>query len=325
MARSAALRTAAVLGTLAVLTTAGCAARPAPTSALAPTRALAPTSAPTPTAAAAGGLHLPIEAYLLTPAQGAELSWEENTAIRTCMAAFGFDYPQAEPRPGPGSGSQYAVMYRRYGVVDPASVARWGYHLPSAVTGGREPAASAPAVLPLAEREVLMGADPATGVPTTDYRGRPVPAGGCRTAGTGLFPGVDSPQGPGAGPGELLSQLKSDSFTASMADPRVLRVFAAWDACMDARGYHLPDNPLDAAEDLTSLNDPAPDRAEIAQAEADVACKQRTNLVGVWFAVESDYQDAAIHRNQSALDQLRRQRDQDVRTVQRLSGVTAAS
>lgn len=41
---------------------------------------------------------------------------------------------------------------------------------------------------------------------------------------------------------------------------------------------------------------------EIAVAEADVACKQEVNLVGIWFAVESAYQRRTIQQNAEDLE-----------------------
>jgi hypothetical protein len=40
-------------------------------------------------------------------------------------------------------------------------------------------------------------------------------------------------------------------------------------------------------------------------AASDVACKQKTNLVGVWVAVESAIQKSLIEKNQEALTQVR--------------------
>jgi hypothetical protein len=42
--------------------------------------------------------------------------------------------------------------------------------------------------------------------------------------------------------------------------------------------------------------------AEIATAKADVACKQQTNLVGIWFTVESAHQRTLIIQNTTALN-----------------------
>lgn len=69
---------------------------------------------------------------------------------------------------------------------------------------------------------------------------------------------------------------------------------------------------------MPSLDEPDPPPAEIAQAETDVACKNQTNLVGVWFAVESGYQHIAIARNAERLDTIRREHDEEAARVHEL-------
>lgn len=44
---------------------------------------------------------------------------------------------------------------------------------------------------------------------------------------------------------------------------------------------------------------------EIAVAIADVECKQETNVLGVWMAVEAAYQVSAIRQHENELDALR--------------------
>jgi hypothetical protein len=83
---------------------------------------------------------------------------------------------------------------------------------------------------------------------------------------------------------------------------------------MAGRG-HLLGDPAHAAEAVASLNDPVPSADEIAQAEADVACKVATNLVGVWFAVESRYQNIAIAANASRLRTVRSERDAEASRI----------
>ena len=60
--------------------------------------------------------------------------------------------------------------------------------------------------------------------------------------------------------------------------------------------------------------------AEIATARADVACKRRTDLVGIWFSVESAYQGAAIRLNAAALGQAKATMQQELRTAATLLG-----
>ena len=72
-----------------------------------------------------------------------------------------------------------------------------------------------------------------------------------------------------------------------------------WSACMAAAGYRYA-GPLDPPKDARFQDARTP--LEISTAEADVACKQRTNLVGVWFAEESARQRSLIEANRPALE-----------------------
>lgn len=296
-----------------LLAAAGCGASPGsgPDAGASPSITPPPAVTAVPAAADLGSAQLPITQYLLTPLQGAQATWLSDRAVRTCVARFGFDYPPADPPPAAATAetSAYSVMYRRYGVSDAAQVQVWGYHLPSDTPAGSAGARSKSELMPTgALAEVLSGTTP-DGKTVSDYQGTAVPIGGCQGEGARLFPELRSPQGPGAGPGQPLSALKSDSFTDSQKDPRLQPVIAAWQSCMATAGYRVGANPLNAPVDLGSLNSPKPDAAEIAMAEADVTCRTKTDLAGHWFALESDYQNAAIARSAATVQKISQQRD----------------
>ncbi|MFI9326134.1 hypothetical protein ACIGZJ_01160 [Kitasatospora sp. NPDC052868] len=267
----------------------------------APPIAAPPTTpvAPPPAATRVADLHLPIEQYMLTPLQSVQFDWVRKAATGSCMKRYGLDYP-AGAKPGPDSPGvrTFTPMNRRYGVTEADGAARWGYHLPQAA-----PAAGAPdqsvapvalAALPAATRTVLLGMDPDNGTRVTAYQGKPLPAGGCFAELDRILPGaVGGPQGPGNGPQGVVTDIKSASFTESRSAPEVVAATAAWTDCMKGRGFDIPD-PLNAPATVTTMRDPAPGGAEIAQAVADVDCKGRTNLTGIWFAAESTLQNRAI-------------------------------
>ncbi|MEU6403279.1 hypothetical protein [Streptomyces sp. NPDC046985] len=297
----AGIATAALLAT-SISVLAGCTNSTSGAAAPPPIEAAVPRDIP------ASALHLPIEAYMLTPLQSARIGWEQDRALRACMARFGLGYPHEGPPPsGADAGQEFAVTNRRYGIATPSAAAVWGYHLARPAPSSASPRASAP--LTDAQSTVFGGTDPRTREAVTRFRGKALPAGGCSAESEDLFPDVASPQGPGTAPGQIVATIKSDSFAASAADPRVTRVFAAWNSCMRGHGYHLPTNPLKAPAGLRALNDARPERAEIAQAVTDVACKQRTGLVQVWFAVESAYQVRDIARHRADLEKIKRERD----------------
>jgi hypothetical protein len=291
---------------------------PGPGSAAAsPTVTPPPAITTVPAAADMGSVQLPVVQYMLTPLQGAQAIWLQDRAVRECMARFGFDYPAAQAPPTAATTwiVSYSAMYRRYGISDAAQVRTWGYHAPSDTlagsgsgsAGGQTTAKSA--LMPTgALAEVLRGAT-SDGKTLSTYQGTDVPNGGCAGEGSRLFPEMASPQGPGTAAGQPLAQVKSDSFTDSQNDPRLRPVVAAWQSCMAAAGYRVGADPLNASNNLASLNAPKPDAAEIAMAEADVACRTKTDLAGHWFALESDYQNAAISHMTSMFQSIREQRD----------------
>ncbi|MGW0766375.1 hypothetical protein [Streptomyces sp. NPDC002676] len=306
----------AVAGSVLALTAAAGCASSAPAE-----RTAGPTPVATPSVTGTTDrLHLPIESYMLTPEQSVQYDWIGRTAIRSCLGRFGFTYPApAKLTTDSAATVAYSVLYRRYGVTDPDSVHRWGYHPPRQTTTATQQ--SAPmrlSDLPAAARAILTGYDAATHGPATSYKGKPIPKRGCLNEPNRILTGAAGGlQGPASGADGLVTKIKADSFTDSMADPRVTAVFRSWSTCMKSRGYHLA-NPMLAAANLPSMNTRTPTGTEIAQAEADVACKTRTNLTGIWFAVESDYQNAAIAKHSKELAGVKKERDAEVADIQRL-------
>ncbi|MBO4260027.1 hypothetical protein GRC12_40265 [Streptomyces griseorubiginosus] len=255
---------------------------------------------------------------MLTPYQAVQEEWVRSAMVSACMRGFGLSYPVAArpARHGPAENA-FTVLFRRYGVTEARGVRVWGYHVPRSVG----PAAG-DAVSPVKRlsspvtRALLTGADEA-GRRVGRYHGRPVPSGGCLAApdaSTGS--GLDDLQGPGTSADGMVAVIKANSFTQSRADPRVRTAVHAWSACMSAHGHRLRD-PLSAAS-VPSMDASAATHAEITQAEADVACKTRTNLVGIWFAVESAYQRAAIHEHRDELASVAERRDRQAARIERL-------
>ena len=292
------------------LVASACASSPPHPSAL-------PSGAPTLAAVDIARLHLPIEAYMLTPTLSVQRDRVASVIVSRCMRGYGFSYPAgAYSADDDNARNAYTVLFRRYGVTDAQSVRVWGYHVPRSDPAARVPDAAKP-TLSDAELGVLSGTDPRSGASVTVYAERPVPVGGCMSRPGQIIPYGDDLQGPGTGTGEIVTTIKSDSFAEALADPRVTSVITAWSACMRSHGYSL-DSPLAAAADLPSMDDAEPSPTEIARAEADVACKADTNLVGIWFAVESDYENAAIHSNLTALNLLKPMRDAEAAAIARL-------
>ena len=94
---------------------------------------------------------------------------------------------------------------------------------------------------------------------------------------------------------ELLAErVDFDAFERSKSDPRTGAVFHDWSRCMVERGYSYA-SPLAPAAGV-DLNSTTISPLEIRTALADVTCKAATNVVGVWYAVESAYENTMIER-----------------------------
>jgi hypothetical protein len=216
------------------------------------------------------------------------------------MSQFGFTWTaRAAHVPAPNQ------VDRLYGVSDLATAQRYGYHLPSTSTrAGGGPRADRSLSAP--ERLVLSGDTTGAGASANDspdsYRGKPIPAGGCAAQARQLTIGVDD-----VDPTRVADAITVGMWEKSKTDPRVVAVIKLWSECMKRSGYTYA-SPLDAGGDRPEwLRAATPSAAEIRTAVADVTCKQRTNLIGTWFTIESAYENGAIHLHIEQLTQIRNQ------------------
>lgn len=232
-------------------------------------------------------ISLPLDRYLLAPADVQRLDRANRILLRRCAGRFGYDTPP----PGPERALPRSIGERRYGVSDPGQAAAYGYRL-SAGDDGSPPAGTA---LPDGDSELLAVL---TGDGRRSVRGRTVPEGGCHgEAGRRLGAAP-------AGTDMMLAQrLAMDSYALSRRDERVVGVVRAWSGCMRDKGFDYP-GPMEAAAD-ERFRGAAVTAAEIATASADVACKHRTNLLGTWVAVEAGYQRPRVAAHRDALERLR--------------------
>ncbi|MEY9933778.1 hypothetical protein ABH926_008440 [Catenulispora sp. GP43] len=273
-------------------TTAGCSASGGTSTAAAPS--IPPSTPPAvPVAGLTRGLSLPLEAYEETLPVYTEILKAKFSIESTCMRGYGFIY---QPATTTDTISYDASnMARRYGLSDPTQAAQYGYAIPAFTnTPPPDPAMSQQEYL------VLTGAaNPAT-PPTADpgtYQGRPIPAGGCA--------GEADQQLTDPANDMLVNKLDQQSLDASAALPAVKTAIGMWSDCMRQSGYQAPD-PLKASLITQQLGATAGDAVDRRIAVADVSCKSRTNLIGIWFGAESALQkqyigaDAAQLRQESA-------------------------
>jgi hypothetical protein len=260
---------------IVVALTAGCSATEEPRTNSSPAE---PVVAAVPVLTS-GDARLPLRDYLLSPKQIRQIDRARLTLIDRCMQTFGFRY-QLEV---PDLRDDGASLGRRYGITDPKSAAENGYQ---ADPGSRPVQPKKPELTP-EENTALFGGGQSM------IKGVKVPVGGCLDEANR---GLDAKAPPGADI-NLGQRLMLESFERSQRDSRVTKAFQTWSDCMTRAGYSYP-TPLAPLGDPVLEADP---EAGVKVAVADVACKQSSNLIGVWFAVESAYQKRMIAQHRTVL------------------------
>jgi len=263
-----------------------------------------PAPAPTPTPTSAAALHLPLDAYALSDAQEAVDEYLGLFLEKACMARLGFSFL-------PGLNAGYAARDARafvefdsrlWGISNPAQARLYGYHLPPWAQQAHNSRPQSLGSLSPGEQVALLGIQltKQQGGGSASERPPGVPVGGCR--------GLAQREAAATGVGDvdqttaIIAQLRLESFERARADPRMRKVFAEWSSCMRASGhrYSTPFKP--------TFNMAAPPTArEVRTAKADVACKYRTNLLGVAYAVQADYQNALIQAHAQQLATIKAQ------------------
>ncbi|MGW7262233.1 hypothetical protein [Streptomyces sp. NPDC054842] len=248
----------------------------------------------TPTVLDPAELRLPLERYQFSDAEWARLNRAQHLLAAACMKRYGIDYRPSDGKRAPVIRSR---TERRYGLADARLARTSGYHVPAAMR------AAPPTPPRLSEAQLTVLAGPAPGSaqarsrePLT-YRGAPVPDGGCMgeaqrsLGGKGQF-----------GEAETVRRINSDSVLKAAKDARVKRAFRSWAACMSEKGHHYRD-PWQAINDKEFSGSRVSER-EKAVAKADVECKRRTNVVGVWYAVDAAYQKQILKAGGDRVERL---------------------
>ncbi|WP_328957839.1 hypothetical protein [Kitasatospora purpeofusca] len=295
-ARSIGAPVIAALVTLGAAAT-GCAAT-GPASAPGSAPAAAPPAVDAvPTLATADGQALPLAKYLISPDEDRRIEAARTALIGSCMKRFGFDYAPA------AVGTKPDLMTRRYYLTDAASAAAHGYHWGASADQKQQSATPQP---PAPEMQAVLGhgrgGPDRSAEPTgRTYNGIAIPPGGCLgeaddtlTRGGGIL--QDDARA---------LEINGPGFADSMADGRVKAAFGAWSRCMKEKGQTYA-SPVDAVSDERWFSSPTATAPEIAAATADIDCKQRNNVVGIWFAVETAYQNRAVQAGSKRLEQTRK-------------------
>ncbi len=235
---------------------------------------------------------LPIDAYLIAPADFERIERAQILLVETCMKRYGFTLKLAEPAT--------TAQGNRYGPTDRAFAAARGYH--SAL-----PRTDPEPQTPTREMVKVLGT---TGSPTVrSYKGADVPPGGCfGEANAKLTEGGGILQDP-----EVSTAVNFESFPESAKAAPVRNAFAAWSSCMKEKGFAYP-TPLDAIND-PRWNTEEPSALEISTAVAEVECKERTDTVSIWNSAEAELQRKDIKKRLGALRKGRERIDVTVRNA----------
>ncbi|MDT7840165.1 hypothetical protein [Streptomyces justiciae] len=286
-----------------------------------------------PTSGLTKDLTLPLEAYMASYEDQVTIEQAASDLQQSCMKDYGIDLtlPRAGANPPPSDND--ANIERRYGITDRAEAEQYGYELPPAL---REHTTQTMRDLSGVEVEVLTGhtkpeppktpeevkAGEPVAVPNqgtkparAEYNGKKLKTGGCIGWSKDQL-GVKE-----ADP-TFVAQLAGDSLMQSMKDDKVIKAIAAWSACMDGKGHTGLADPYKAM-DQGVTSDGEPSQESIALAVDDIDCKTQTDLVKIWFGVESAIQDQQIADNKSQLTGIKEQHGNEV-TAARTQMATSA-
>lgn len=234
-------------------------------------------------------LHLPVQDYMLTDQQLQAIATARVTLVERCLRRFNIEVPKL---PAPTDANLYgpvSLTDRRYGITDPALAAKFGFGL-----GPRDPSLQTKPTQPNLGPD---GQTALTGQGRSQINDQSVPDGGCLAEADRE---LDAHKPVAADP-ELPQRLQFQSFEWSKHNPKVRTAFQAWSSCMAVHRYHYSD-PLAAAADPQFTSSASTSRQAIDVATTDIDCKRQTNVVGIWFGVESDYQEEQIHTHASAFE-----------------------
>ncbi|MFE7173245.1 hypothetical protein [Streptomyces sp. NPDC057616] len=257
----------------------------------------------------AKNLALPLEKYMLSYDDQVTLDQATTHLQQQCMAGYGFHVTLPRPGGNPPPSTDDANMERRYGITDPNDAARYGYELAPKF---RSHTSQSIPDLPGVQVEVLTGhTKPAITKPKngkggyyiapnsvkparTSYNGKALKKGGCVGWSKEQIKLDDSDA-------LFVSQLAGKSLTDSQQEAGVRKTLKAWSSCMNSKGHKNLDDPYKAMAQGVAAGRGATSQGSVELAVDDVACKQQTHLVKIWFDAESKIEDKQIAGNRLKL------------------------
>ncbi|MFB8026065.1 MULTISPECIES: hypothetical protein [unclassified Streptomyces] len=245
------------------------------------------------------GLVFPLDSYRMTESETRAVDQATKILAAQCMKRFGFvsEFPRLRY---PSDADSHA---RLYGVTDGAEAQQYGYRHPPEAEFEATPVQSE---VSAQENAVLLGRTP-------EYRGRKVPEGGCMGESSAKVRTVPNR----VKNIRLADDLIMESSSRAQSDSRVLEAFSRWSACLAAKGYSYK-KPTDVMQDDKLMIDPTASTREKALAVADVNCKKKANVVGVWSSVEMAYQSEAVERHAEEMQQIKENLKSQVVNANRL-------
>jgi hypothetical protein len=250
-----------------VFLAAGCAAPPQEVSKTVLAAAPEPTKEVT-------HLVLPLDRYQLSVNDIYLIESAKDHVTRGCMKKRGYDWEVIDHR------KQYPDVRnrRRYGVIEMQVAQEMGYKSNARLLGSTDVTARK------MDREARL--DPKARKAALD------PADGCyKLAGDQLERGNEENE-------DLVNKLNVNSLDEALKSPRVAPGMRSWVRCIAAKGHVYKDFYI-ASEDPRWAKSKTPSRAERETAVADVACKQKADLVKVLSETEQSIQEKDIREHKA--------------------------
>ncbi|MGP3976527.1 hypothetical protein ACTWQF_21460 [Streptomyces sp. 8N114] len=244
---------------------------------------------------------VPFDAYNISPAEGMRIDTAEDSLVGECMRERGMKWTVV---PRPAERDIAPPNRRRYGVVEPDAARVFGYHDPQ----DRPSVARRNAKLDDLEGQLSSKEQQAA----YGDKSKPGPGGCLKKARTRMMKGAPEIKI------SLFNEHIKQTFDASQRDEKVKRGFRSWSACMKDAGFRYQD-PLAAVTDKRWGSD-KPSRKEIRAAQADVRCKEKTDLAAIWMAAEKRIQNDTIRSHTKEFRALKATKDIQLKAARRILG-----
>jgi hypothetical protein len=217
-----------------------------------------------------------------------------------CMNAAGYSqYADSTPYPvRANSGLTFAPPFGGWGYIGAAEAAQNGFNVSTPSPG-----------IPASGPNVDPNANPFAGMPTGVYAA----AAKCGNI------VMDFTNAQFAHSMAIIETLNNDIGADVYFDGAIKKATRNWSACMAKNGYTTPDAQTLATQEQDALGvssgmgaaasglHPAQNQAQIATAVSDANCTQATDLAGIYFAVQANYEKQFVSANQQALNAAVRQ------------------